>query len=392
MEQHKLDFNKHELPSYTIDDILSTPNRPWRTYALIATLSTVVLSGCSAVASIDQAMQRKAAEIGGSTTPGQPTTPSKRPGITTTSPSPSFSVEPSTKTPTSTPTRSVDSSATPTPDSMHPSSSVSPDTNTSPGSTANTEGTRLITNEYRTYNPGSGAMSKLWKITSGSLYQKSDAGNVVNWTGVPDSCEDVGPDSTDCNNSNVFRAITNQLYPADFSMNIAVKPINKALDKSCTQNDSCWHGIHIFTGYESQYNTYYTSIVRPDGKVVIKRKVACGSDNNGTYVTLAEANHPFKDNAWNNFTITSQTGKDNQSVTITLKDADGTKILQGTDKGGTNAGWSPSCGAEGKSDSAQYVPITGKGAVGIRGDMTQFLFKDFVVKQEDGNSDNANTN
>jgi hypothetical protein len=231
----------------------------------------------------------------------------------------------------------------------------------------------LITNEYAHWN-SDGINSPDWDMTSGSLFRQTNAA----WTGVPDSC---APDkfSSSCTDSNVFRLNTKQNFSGNVKVSLALKNNSNIHDSNCNSNDTCWHGVHIWMRYQTQYDLYYVSINRADNQVVIKRKVPCGTDNQGTYFVLAQATHAWTVGTWQHFSMTIQTNGDG-SVTLKVYDDDThTLITQGTDSGGTNQNWSSGCTTQGHYSTAQYPPITAAGAVGVRGDFDNFNFDDFTV-------------
>jgi hypothetical protein len=231
----------------------------------------------------------------------------------------------------------------------------------------------LITNEYAHWN-SDGINSPDWDMTSGSLFRQTNAA----WTGVPDSCS---PDkfSSSCTDSNVFRLNTKKNFSGNVKVSLALKNNSDIHDSNCNSNDTCWHGVHIWMRYQTQYDLYYVSINRADNQVVIKRKVPCGTDNQGTYFVLAQATHAWTVGTWQHFSMTIQTNGDG-SVTLKVYDDDThTLITQGTDLGGTNQNWSSGCTTQGHYPTAQYPPITAAGAVGVRGDFDNFNFDDFTV-------------
>ena len=216
-------------------------------------------------------------------------------------------------------------------------------------------------------------------MTSGSLFARGGS----YWTGNPDSC-DPDPKSASCTNSNVFRLNSKQLYAGNIRVSLALMQLGSIHNSSCNNNDTCWHGTHVWLRYQNEYNLYYASVNRADGQVVIKRKVPCGSDNSGTYFVLSSyVPHDFRPDAWNHYQVSIQTNSD-QSVTIKLYDTDtstSTPVATGTDRGGTNPNWSPSCSTSGHYPSAKYTPITTPGGIGLRGDYASFLFRDIVVSR-----------
>lgn len=239
----------------------------------------------------------------------------------------------------------------------------------------------LITNEYAYFNPTdqSAVRSPLWEMTSGSLFANGD----TFWTGVPDSCSN-GPnnDSTNCTDSNTFRLDTTQRFAGNIRLIISIRQLQDIHNAACDSNDTCWHGTHLWLRYQNQYNLYYASVNRADGKVVIKRKVPCGPSDSGAYFVLGSyVPHDFKTGMWNTYAVAIQTNPDS-SVTIKLYDTNAstsTPIVTGTDRGGTNPHWSTHCTVNGRYPTAAYQPITAPGSVGVRGDYANFEFKHFQV-------------
>ncbi|PYS84208.1 MAG: hypothetical protein DMF67_05935 [Acidobacteria bacterium] len=116
----------------------------------------------------------------------------------------------------------------------------------------------LITNEYAHWN-SDGINSPDWDMTSGSLFRQSNAA----WTGVQDSCT---PDkfSSSCTDSNVFRLNTFRTFAGNVKVSLALKNNSDIHDFNCNSNDTCWHGVHIWMRYQTQYDLYYVSINRAD--------------------------------------------------------------------------------------------------------------------------------
>ena len=229
----------------------------------------------------------------------------------------------------------------------------------------------LITNEDAYFDPGGGAPASAdWEMTSGSLFRRSGTG----WTGVPDSCPGAsGPNATssNCTDSDVFRLTTKKPIAGDARVALAL--FNRTtFSGNCDGGDTCWHGVHVWVRYKTEQNLYYASVNRADGDVVIKRKVPCGPDNGGTYIELTpEVHHAWSAGTWQRFAVSVRDNADG-SVRIELaNDLTGQVLVTGTDKGGTN----PTSGCGG----AAYAPITGSGAIGVRGDFDEFQIDDVVV-------------
>lgn len=244
---------------------------------------------------------------------------------------------------------------------------------------------RLVTNEFAYWHGGEAGAhrSSRWEMTSGSLF--SHGGWF--WTGRPDSCAggktSPNADSSNCTGSAVFRLNTRHRYAGDVSFSLEVKQLDDIHDPRCEQSDSCWHGTHLWLRYRSQYDLYYASINRADGRVVIKRKVPCGNDNSGTYVALTSyIPHDFRTRVWNRYTATIRTAHDGAVVIELFEQGQRTPIAVGIDRGGKNPGWSRRCTTPGHYPSATYPPIRSAGAVGIRGDFANFEFRDFEVRAQ----------
>jgi hypothetical protein len=239
----------------------------------------------------------------------------------------------------------------------------------------------LLTNEYAYFDTKDRAAvrSADWEMTSGSLYGRGGAF----WTGQPDECEPDAKSST-CTNSDVFRLDSKQKFGGSIRVSLSLLQLAEIHNTACEEDDSCWHGTHIWLRYQNQYNLYYASINRADGQVAIKRKVPCGDDNDGTYFVLGSyVPHDFHTNNWSHYEVTIQTNSD-KSVTIKLYDTDTSRtqpVTTGTDRGGTNPSWTTSCRTAGHYSSNRYQPITGSGGIGIRGDYANFLFQDLAVSK-----------
>lgn len=215
----------------------------------------------------------------------------------------------------------------------------------------------LVSNEWAGDNrtSPSAKLNPTWDVTSGSLFASSGAG----WSGIPDG---VGPNATSSNgtDSAVFRMNT---YRSDFQ-NVAVtfRLLNQYLVGSTARTTTqAYDGVHIFLRHVSQYYLYYASINRRDNRVTIKKKIPGGPSNGGTYYDLTNwrpYNVPY--GQWQDVKATVSTNDDG-SVTINLY-ANGQILISATDNG-TLGG----------------APIRVGGAVGIRGDNSDFKIDDFQV-------------
>jgi hypothetical protein len=214
----------------------------------------------------------------------------------------------------------------------------------------------IITNEFATWNPTNPARvaSPDWEMTSGSLLAAYGSG----WTGVPDG---GSPDarSETATGSAVFRLNTRRhdFGDVDVAMRLRVSGLVATSRTPATD----WDGVHIWMRYRAEEELYYASVNRRDGAVVIKKKCAGGSTNGGTYHTLASAKgHAIPLDTWQDVAAGVQ---DNPDGTVTLRLwREGRLLLEVTDRG------------------TGCAPLTGDGAVGVRGDNANFLVDDFTVR------------
>jgi len=237
-------------------------------------------------------------------------------------------------------------------------------------------GDGLVTNEYAHWN-SDGINVPDWDMTSGSLFRQSNTA----WTGVPDG---LVPNkySSDHTNSDVFRLNTFRTFAGNIKVSLALKNNSEIHDSNCSANNTCWHGVHLWLRHLTQYDLYAVSLNRADNKVVIKRKVPCGNENDGFYRDLTSpVTHSWSVGTWQHYSVTIQTNS-NGSVTIKVYDDDSnpnSPFVQATDTGGTNTSWTSACATSGSYPTAQYPPITAAGSVGLRGDFDNFNFDDFRI-------------
>ncbi|MFI5931843.1 hypothetical protein [Actinoplanes sp. NPDC051494] len=214
----------------------------------------------------------------------------------------------------------------------------------------------LFTNDYAYWTPSDprSLLSPVWDMTSGSLFSLNGNG----YTGVPDD-RTADARSRASTHSAIFRLTTHDYSFKNVSVQTKVKVRRLSSTRSTPQVD--WDGVHLFLHYKSQYQLYYASIARRDGKVVIKKKCPGGRSNNGTYYELTDerAGYPIAYGSWQSAGATIRDNA-NGSVSITLT-VDGRAAAEATDTG------------------VGCAPITGAGAVGIRGDNAEFEFTDFKV-------------
>lgn len=220
---------------------------------------------------------------------------------------------------------------------------------------------RIVTNEYVHWNPGSACpySSSKWDMTSGTLMVKNGAG----YSGIPTSEQTAVCNSSVKNNSAVFRLTTKALDFGDTTTTMDYKLVSHG---AAGVSNNSYDGLHIWVRYQSQYGLYAVSVARWDGVMVIKKKVPqsvahCGDPSDGgCYYDLAP---PVTNKAltspdvWHHaaVTVSNQNGK----VTIELV-IDGHQIVTAIDSG-------------------RHGPVYAKGAAGVRGDNTEFYFKNFTI-------------
>jgi hypothetical protein len=214
----------------------------------------------------------------------------------------------------------------------------------------------VVANEYAYWNGNhaDAVVSSDWEMTSGSLF----ANNGNGWTGNVDAGK-VNAQSNPYTDSAVFRLNTRNYNFGDvtvaFDLDVA------GLSSTSRTPVVDWDGVHIWLRYQSQYNLYYASVGRRDGRVVLKKKCPGGPSNDGTYHELSRevAGYPIVIGGWMNVSA-SVTNNADGSVSITAF-RNGQPVVTGTDTG------------------VGCAPITTPGAVGIRGDNAKFNFRKFTV-------------
>ena len=221
---------------------------------------------------------------------------------------------------------------------------------------------RIVTNEFVHWSPNDGCpyTSSTWDMTSGTLMIKNGAG----YSGVPTAETEAVCNSEQHNNSAIFRLNTK---------NLSFKNVAVSMDYMAVQHggggapNNSYDGIHIWVGYQTEYALYAATIYRWDGIIVLKKKVPvaqaqCASPaNDGCYYNLSnETTHKNLTTAkvWHHVVVTTQaTSSSSQHITVTI---DGSKVIDTVDN---------------NVHGATY-PM---GAVGVRGDNTEFYFKNFTV-------------
>ncbi|UQU66633.1 hypothetical protein COUCH_10355 [Couchioplanes caeruleus] len=214
----------------------------------------------------------------------------------------------------------------------------------------------LITNSYANRNPNrrDSRHSRDWQVTAGSLFARGGSG----YTGRPDDGS-PGPDSAVHTGSAVFRMNTRR---TDFT-NVAVSFDLYVAAQTTTGYTpaSDYDGVHIWLRHASQYELYAASVVRRDGRLMVKKKCPGGPSNGGTYYVLGEMpGFPTVFRRWVPVAASAQNNADG-SVTIVMSVA-GRPVLSVVD------------------DGIGCAPITAAAPVGIRGDNTEFQFRTVVVR------------
>jgi hypothetical protein len=212
----------------------------------------------------------------------------------------------------------------------------------------------LITNEFAYFNPHDPAAVKspVWLVTSGSLFARDDAG----WTGIPD----VGspdPRSTAATDSSVFRAVTTDQDFQDVTVSFGL--LVQHFVTAGGPDLPSYQGVHVFLRYQSPTLLYVLSVDRRDGVLVIKKKVPGGTSNGGTYYTLATKHAHSVIGRWEQ--VRASAVNDGASVVLQIW-LNGKLALQAIDSG-----------------AGDVAPITEPGRVGLRGDYTEFMFRNFEV-------------
>ncbi len=216
-------------------------------------------------------------------------------------------------------------------------------------------GHSLVTNEYAYRNPHArdARRSQDWVVTSGSLFAFDGAG----WTGPVDG-DSPGPASSDATGSAVLRAVSARDDFGDVKVSLALD-VGRFTTTERTGEES-YDGVHIFLRYTSPESLYAVTVCRRDGLAVVKRKEPRGDSDEGVYTTLAELRMPCAVRKWQQYAVTVRDV--DEGVRITLAAGDRT-VLSVLDNG---------YGGE--------APLRGAGRVGVRGDNTDFRFRDLTVR------------
>lgn len=215
-------------------------------------------------------------------------------------------------------------------------------------------GDTLISNEVAYQHPNERGVrrSAAWIVTSGSLFARDHTG----WTGPIDG-DSPDLDSRRHTGSAVFRAVTRR----DDFQNVVVT-FDLYIDGMTTTRRTGRHsydGVHVFLRYHNPQSLYAVSVDRRDRTVAIKIKRPGGPVDGGDYTTLGTAPLTVPDHHWMHETV--RIVNEDGGVRITLW---------------TNAREVISVLSNG---SGQTAPLTEPGRVGLRGDNTEFSFRNFSV-------------
>ena len=212
----------------------------------------------------------------------------------------------------------------------------------------------LVTNEFAFHNRSDprAVTSPLWWVTSGSLFRSEGTG----WSGPLDSrAPDAG--SRAATDSAVFRMVSRERFgDTRMSLRFRVAPLGGTAG---ADGDPAWTGLHVFLRYQDEFSLYVVSIARRDGAVVVKKKVPGGPSNGGTYLTLARGRAALADGRWHTAALAARDADGGVELDLVV---DGAPLLHARDSGAGGA------------------PLTGEGAVGLRGDGAQFWLDDVVVR------------
>lgn len=210
---------------------------------------------------------------------------------------------------------------------------------------------RLVTNAYAHDNPtaSDAVTSPSWDVTSGSMFVRDDAA----WTGAVDR-DQPGPRSAVATGSAVFRAFARVDRPGDVAIALRLS----AIAFSDTEPTNAWDGAHILLRADGETEFYSISVLRRDGKIVIKRKFSSPPSDAARYVTLAMTDYTTLGPGWHDVRITASDRDGDVVIEVFLDDV---HVVTAVDNG-------------------QYgPPITEAGAVAIRGDNLEFSFDDVTI-------------
>ncbi|WP_344172274.1 hypothetical protein [Pilimelia columellifera] len=221
--------------------------------------------------------------------------------------------------------------------------------------------TGVVTNEFAFWNPRLGAsrISGDWTMNSGSVFSATTPLGYSYYSG---NIDDNNPDalSRGGTHSAIFRMTSRRDDFRDVTVNMALSIAGFGATESTPAKT--WDGVHLWLRYQNDRHTYYASLARRDGRVVIKKKCPGGWVNGGSYHELSEEvdGFPMRRNLWKDFSVTTRNNPDG-SVAIQIK-REGDVVVSAVDHG------------------VGCAPITQPGALGLRGDNSRFYFRDFEVR------------
>lgn len=210
----------------------------------------------------------------------------------------------------------------------------------------------LVTNEYAYRHPDDPAsrISPNWIVTSGSLFALRGAG----WTGVIDR-RSPNSTSTSGTDSAVFRLVSRPRNFANVDVSFQLKVQHHVIAPGTERH--AYDGVHVWLRYASPTQLYALSVMRWDGEIAIKRKLPGGPTDGGSYRTLASSHSIVPVGRWVTVDVSAQTRSTGVVLTIAVA---GKMVLRFID--------------------SSHSALTRSGAVGIRGDNTQFEFRDFEAR------------
>lgn len=217
-------------------------------------------------------------------------------------------------------------------------------------------GPSLMTNELAHREPELRGVrrSSDWVVTSGSLFADHGAG----FSGQVDG---GSPDvrSRSATGSAVLRAVSAKDHFGDVAVDLDLDVAGQTVTSRTGRNS--YDGVHLMLRYGSPDSLYTVSLCRRDGTAAIKKKSPLVASDDGGYITLAQVQMPCPVQRWQPFHCeVRNTGHGVRLSLWTL----GRRVLSVRDAG---SGGAP--------------PLIAPGRIGVRGDNTEFRFRDLVVRR-----------
>jgi hypothetical protein len=193
-------------------------------------------------------------------------------------------------------------------------------------------------------------------VGSGCFFVRRNTG----WTGVPTG----GVPDRDCaarTGSNVFRAWTKRLDFRNVKVELDLK--NNGFTAGTRRRPAVsWDGVKLWLRWQDQTHLYTAELNRRQGNLMIQKKCPGGTTNGGTYHVLARTRPRSWPPSWARWERVGATVRDNSDRSVTIQVIrDGRVVLNATDR-------RTGCAA-----------IRASGAVGVRGDNTNFNVDNFSV-------------